>query len=95
MAEVYLLHFEHPYWRKAQHYVGYTKFTAEERIREHQAGNGSKLVAYALAHGNSFELVLTEHYDAIPEARARERQIKAWHGLNRFCPKCKTKGGAP
>jgi len=93
MADVYLLHFEHPYWCKAQHYIGYTKFTAEERIREHLAGNGSKLVAYALAHGNTFECVLTEHYDTIPEARARERQLKAWHGLKSLCPKCKLKGG--
>ncbi|MDD5510458.1 MAG: GIY-YIG nuclease family protein [Dehalococcoidales bacterium] len=89
MADVYLLHFERPYWGKARHYVGYTKFTAAERIDTHRAGNGSKLVAYAMAHGNNFECVLTEHFDSPQEARARELQLKKRHGLNKLCPRCK------
>lgn len=89
MAEVYLLHFDRPYWGSARHYVGYTKFTAAERIAQHRAGNGSKLVAYALAHGRQFECVLIEHYDTPQEARAREIQLKSWHGLKRLCPQCK------
>jgi predicted GIY-YIG superfamily endonuclease len=89
MPDVYLLHFDRPYWTKARHYIGYTKFTAEERIAKHRDGNGSKLVAYALAHGINFVCALVEHFDTPQEARARELQLKANHKISRLCPKCR------
>lgn len=88
MPDVYLLHFNHPYWSNARHYVGYTKFTTEERIATHKAGNGSKLVAYALAHGCLFDCVLVEHYDTCQQARTRENKIKRNSHFNRLCPIC-------
>jgi predicted GIY-YIG superfamily endonuclease len=89
MPDVYLLHFDRPYWARARHYIGYTKFTAEERITKHRAGNGSKLVAYALAHGANFEVAQVEHFDTIPEAREREKNLKARHGARKLCSVCK------
>lgn len=93
MAELYLLHFDRPFWARAQHYVGYTKFTAQERIDQHLNGNGSKLVAYALKQGCTFQCVLVERFDTPEEARKRERQLKARHGLKKICPLCR-EGGA-
>ncbi len=93
MADMYLLHFERPYWGKARHYVGYTKFTAEERIATHRSGKGSLLVNYALnKKGIEFQLAFKETFDTCEEARKRERQLKQWHGLNRVCPICAKAG---
>lgn len=95
MPDVYLLHFNRPYWCNAQHYIGYTKFTAEEHIATHRAGNGSKLVAYALAHGINFKCVLIEHFETCAKARERENQLKARHGPHGLCSICKGKINMP
>lgn len=94
MAEVYILHFDKPYWNKCQHYIGYTKFTAEQRCAVHRgkAKNGSKpskLVQYALAHGNDFVIAYKEAFDDDWKARQRERQLKHSGHLARLCPVCK------
>jgi predicted GIY-YIG superfamily endonuclease len=91
MADVYLLHFDKPYWRNCQHYIGYTKFTAEERITKHREGNGSKLVAYALRKGCDFTISLIEHYNTPEEARIREQQIKNRGHFDRLCIACRQK----
>jgi predicted GIY-YIG superfamily endonuclease len=89
MADVYCLHFLWPYWGKAQHYTGRTKFTAEERIEVHRSGKGSKLVAYALAHGNDFILAYKESFDTQHEAMIREHRLKKRHGgVKGTCPIC-------
>lgn len=89
MTDIYVLHFNKPYWLNARHYVGYTKFTAAERIATHRSGNGSLLVKYALSKGLDFELAFAETYDTIPEARAREIALKKTHAIPRLCPICK------
>ncbi len=99
MAEIYLLHFKKPYWKTCQHYIGYTKFTAEERCAVHRGTkkNGSKpsrLVQYALRHGNDFVIAHVETFDTDWEARQRERQLKRGGKLSRLCPMCNVKGGA-
>src|SRR4030043_1722208 len=89
MPNVNLLHFDRPYWVKAQHYIGYTKFTAEERIATHRNGNGSKLVAFALSHGCDCECVMVEHFDTCQAARAREKRLKRNGHLRDKCQICK------
>jgi len=88
MASIYILHFNKPYWHNAKHYVGYTKFTAEERIAKHRNGNGSLLVSYALKHRCDFELSHDETFDTTQEARYRERQLKREGHLSRHCSIC-------
>lgn len=94
---VYQLHFDRPYWQagkaRCQHYVGYTKRTVDERMAEHQAGKGSKLVAYALRRGIDFRVVLVEVYTDRQSARAREQQIKRNSCAKRLCPICQSEGG--
>ena len=92
MAEVYVLHFKKPYWKNCQHYVGYTKFTAEIRCAVHRGlhKNGSKpskLVQYALRHDNDFEIVHVEAFEEDWEARQREKRIKRGGG-KKLCPMC-------
>lgn len=93
MAELYLLHFKKPYWKTCQHYVGYTKFTAEERCAVHRGikKNGSKpskLVQFALNNGIDFNIVYTESYKESWQARQRERKLKRNGHLKRLCPVC-------
>jgi predicted GIY-YIG superfamily endonuclease len=90
MAFVYLLHFDKPFWSNAQHYVGYTKLPLQRRIRKHRNGTGSLLVRYALQKkGCKFKLAMSEEYPTPGEARERELQLKALHGLKKICPICK------
>jgi len=88
---VYVLHFDHPYWKAGnsicQHYVGYTK-DLPVCLDKHRAGNGSKLCAYAVRQGITFELVHEEHYPSQSEARKRKIWIKRHGGGKRFCSLC-------
>lgn len=93
MAELYLLHFKEPYWKNCRHYLGITKFTAEERCAVHRGTkkNGSKpskLVQYALAHGNDFVIAHVEQFDEDWEARKREKLLKRGGHLPKLCPIC-------
>ena len=72
MPEVYLLHFNKPYWANARHYIGYTKFTAAERCKLHREGKGSRLVDYALRHGCAFVIAHAEHLKASQGIRMNE-----------------------
>lgn len=89
MADVYLLHFDQPYWGKARHYVGYTVRGWETRVAEHQAGKGSLVVAYALRHGCQFQVVRVWHRVDKQEARKLEKKFKAGKNLPQLCPICR------
>ena len=88
-SEVYLLHFKTPYWKRAQHYVGYTTIGADERIELHRKGKGSLLVNYAHNKlGIDFVVGLIESYATRPLARWREKQLKHEGHLARHCKIC-------
>ena len=88
-SEVYILHFEKPYWSEARHYVGYTTIGAENRIELHRKGEGSLLVNYAHnKKGINFVVGLIENYASRPLARWRERQLKREGHLARHCKVC-------
>ena len=91
MSEIYLLHFSRPYWGHAQHYCGYTKFTAEERLEHHRAGTGSRICRFANRNGITYQVVYREGYDTSSEARKREIQLKRERNLKRHCPICNKK----
>jgi len=89
MPEVYILHFDRPYWKTCQHYAGYTKGLATERLQKHLSGNGSKICRYAVEHGINFQIVHTERFDTIASARAREIKLKKEAKLKTHCYICR------
>ena len=83
---VYLIHFEHPYYR-AQHYLGYTngKGSLEQRIERHRAGDGAKLLRAVSQADINFEVVRV--WDG--ESREFERKLKRQKNAWRLCPICR------
>ena len=93
-SEVYILHFERPYWNRARHYVGYTTIGANERIALHRKGKGSLLVNYAHNKmGIDFVVGLVENFACRKLARWRERQLKKEGHLARHCKICQERRG--
>ena len=81
LGVVYLLHFDQPY-KHARHYVGWTEDLLD-RLDQHAAGTGARLMAVIREAGIGFTLVrLCEG------TRATERAIKNEGGSVRFCPAC-------
>jgi predicted GIY-YIG superfamily endonuclease len=78
---IYLLHFSQPY-RHAKHYVGWTEDLLD-RLDQHAAGTGARLMAVIRQAGIGFTLVRT-----CEGTRATERAIKNEGGSVRFCPAC-------
>ena len=89
MFNVYLLHFNKPYWTNCRHYIGYTSKPVKQRVNAHKAGKGSLLVRYALAKGCTFVVAKTWQFDTKWEARHFERRQKRNGHLPKICPKCK------
>lgn len=78
---IYLLHFDQPY-KHARHYVGWTA-NVKQRLAEHAAGRGARLLAVVREAGIGWQLARMW-----PGGRARERQIKRQGGHARQCPMC-------
>ena len=88
---VYLLHFDQPIGNpeksrgQAQHYIGYTSGSVEERVKEHASGAGACIMAAVVDKGIGFRVARVW-----PEGgRALERKLKAQHNARRLCPLCK------
>jgi predicted GIY-YIG superfamily endonuclease len=78
---IYLLHLDRPY-RHAAHYCGFTT-NLTQRLAEHAAGRGARLLAVATADGIGWRLARTW-----PGTRTRERALKYQGGAARRCPLC-------
>ena len=78
---VYLLHFTQPY-KHARHYVGFTT-DLENRIAEHLAGRGARLMEVIIEAGLSAQLARTWK-----GTRTMERYIKNQKNAPRLCPVC-------
>jgi len=88
-GEVYILHFNRPYWTNCRHYVGYTKVGVENRIAKHRDGKGSLLVDYA--HNKKdidFKVGLIIGCESLTQARRIEIQLKREGHLSRHCEIC-------
>lgn len=85
---VYLIHFETPIGDpnnphgQAQHYLGSTDDLAE-RLRQHEHGNGARLMAAVTKRGIGWRCVRTWE-----GGRALERRLKARKNHPRLCPVC-------
>ncbi len=79
---IYLLCFSRPFGH-ARHYMGSAE-SLEQRLREHEAGRGSRLLFYVRQAGISWVLARTW-----VGGRQRERQLKRQGGHSRLCPICR------
>jgi len=87
---VSLLHFDEPY-EHARHYMGYTRAgRLEERLAEHAAGRGARLMEVIAAAGITFTLARTWEN----ATRADERRMKQ-RGHARQCPLCRAERREP
>lgn len=82
MGTVYLIHFDTPY-RHAHHYLGYAERDVEQRLAQHRAGNGARLMEVIAAAGITWQLARTWIGD-----RALERKLKTRHDSPALCPIC-------
>jgi predicted GIY-YIG superfamily endonuclease len=82
MGTVYLLHFDRPY-RHARHYCGWTT-DLEERLREHRAGHGARLMEVITTAGIAWTIAGTW-----PGTRREERRRKRWGSAVKWCPVCR------
>ena len=78
---IYMLHFDQPY-RHASHYVGWTA-DLFDRLDQHAAGHGARLVAVIWHAGIGFTLIRI-----CEGTRHTERAIKNAGGAVRYCPAC-------
>jgi hypothetical protein len=78
---IYMLHFDQPY-RHAKHYVGWTA-DLFDRLDQHAAGRGARLVAVIWHAGIGFTLIRI-----CEGTRHTERAIKNAGGAVRYCPAC-------
>ena len=84
LGTVYLLHFDQRY-EHAGHYTGFAEGSGLlNRLGEHAAGRGARLVEVITQAGISFRLART--WPGV--TRARERQLKQQGGASRRCPIC-------
>lgn len=81
MGVIYLLHFQRRY-RHAAHYTGWAA-DLDQRLAEHAAGRGARLLAVVQAAGIGWTLVRTW-----PGTRRDERALKRQGGASRRCPAC-------
>ena len=84
---VYLIHFARPY-HHAQHYLGSTSRTAQQRFAEHGTQDGSRLLAAVRAAGIPFEIVRT-WTEPLESVRLKERALKRLKGNTKLCPICR------
>lgn len=81
---IYLLHLEQPFGH-SKHYTGWT-INLENRLSEHRAGRGARLLELCGASGIGFQVARTW-----TGTRARERALKRQGGARRRCPICGVK----
>ncbi len=85
---IYMLHFDQPY-KHARHYVGWTD-DLFDRLDQHAAGRGARLVAVIWHAGIGFTLIRI-----CEGTRYTERAIKNAGGAVRYCPACTPGRGEP
>lgn len=78
---VYLIHFDDPY-EHARHYLGWTN-DLEYRMRQHQNGNGARLMAVIAEAQIPWRIVRLWEAD-----RSVEATFKRWHCNTKLCPVC-------
>lgn len=79
---IYLIHFHTPF-KHAKHYTGSTA-DLDARLKAHQSGNGSRLMAVISEAGINWTVAR-----AWTGTRKDERRLKNRHDAPRLCPICR------
>jgi hypothetical protein len=82
MGDVYLIHLIRPIGH-AQHYIGWALVSAD-RLKEHLAGRGGRLLKVANTRGITYEIVRVW----APADRRFERRVKNYSMAPQLCPVC-------
>lgn len=64
---------------KKEHYVGITSVPLPKRLSKHNRGE-----IFSTRNSRPWKIIYSENYNDFVSARAREEQIKSWHGGNAF-----------
>lgn len=87
---IYLIHFDRPL-HHAQHYIGFCKEgSLADRIKQHTAGRGAKILAALKARNIGWQVVKTFAGD-----RHEERRMKNCKKSALFCPICQNHSFSP
>jgi predicted GIY-YIG superfamily endonuclease len=89
IGTVYLLHLSKKIAGHAGHYLGFTT-DLEQRLEDHESGQGARLMEVAKERGIKFELVRT--WDR--QTRNFERQLKNRKNARFLCPICEEEARA-
>lgn len=81
VGTVYLIHLD-PAYKHARHYTGWSA-NLEQRLEEHRAGIGARLLDVVQKAGGSWHLVRTWR-----GTRELERAIKDMRAVPQLCPEC-------
>lgn len=85
---IYIIHFEQPL-AHARHYIGYVDGNESDvanRLQEHRAGWGARILAECNRRGIRYDVVATR-----PGSRTEERRLKNFHKGSQICPICSPK----
>ena len=87
---VYFIHFDEPIGtakKTAQHYIGFTSLSLDERMARHQTDRGAAILRYCQSKGIGYSVVRTW-----PEGdRIFENKIKQRGHYKELCPVCSKK----
>lgn len=65
--------------KKKRYYTGITELDVKDRLYRHNKGD-----VCSTRSGRPWQLIYTEQFSTMAEARQREKQIKSWKGGNAF-----------
>ena len=65
--------------RLGRHYIGITNLSPDIRLERHNKGD-----VYSTRLGKPWELVHSESFETMADARMTEKKIKSWKGGNAF-----------
>ena len=65
--------------RSGKHYIGITSLNPDARLERHNKGD-----VYSTKLGKPWELVHSESFETMANARMMEKKIKSWKGGNAF-----------
>ena len=65
--------------REGRHYIGITSLNLESRLERHNRGD-----VYSTKLGRPWEIIYSEKFVNLSEARQKEKLLKSWKGGNAF-----------
>lgn len=86
IGTIYIIEFSRPL-SHARYYVGWTFQPVDERLKQHEAGQGAKITAAAVAAGIKLRVIYT-----VRGTRSDERRIKIKKNTPRYVASLRRRG---